>query len=249
MGSPTSDQFGKFGDAKLGYSNITSSSIPENSDSGDVAIDNSVGSIDQVNEDSPYGMNVVSVEDRPSSGDEDSDPVAPPVPSVSASHSEHRWGDTNSYVAKKKLQSWFQRPNGKWELAKILSILGTESVIALPDEKVLKVQTESLVPSNLDILDGVDDLMHTKARPMLVVINPFKKVSLYGNEYLDAYKRKTNDTPHVYAITDTTIREMIRDEVNQSIIIRVAWDMAAEICLSQLPPLVEDPTAEFQVHL
>ncbi|XP_062111802.1 myosin-1-like isoform X3 [Humulus lupulus] len=240
MGSPTSDQFGKFGDAKLGYSNITSSSIPENSDSGDVAIDNSVGSIDQVNEDSPYGMNVVSVEDRPSSGDEDSDPVAPPVPSVSASHSEHRWGDTNSYVAKKKLQSWFQRPNGKWELAKILSILGTESVIALPDEKVLKVQTESLVPSNLDILDGVDDLMHvsnepsvlynlqyrynqnmiyTKARPMLVVINPFKKVSLYGNEYLDAYKRKTNDTPHVYAITDTTIREMIRDEVNQSIII------------------------------
>ncbi|KAA3462192.1 Splicing factor, suppressor of white-apricot [Gossypium australe] len=25
-----------------------------------------------------------------------------------------------------------------------------------------------------------------------------------------------------------------------------AWDMAAEICLSQLPPLVEDPNAEFQ---
>ncbi|XP_062115971.1 myosin-1-like isoform X2 [Humulus lupulus] len=58
-----------------------------------------------------------------------------------------------------KLQSWFQCPNGKWELAKILSISGTESVIALPDEKVLKVQTESLVPANPDILDGVDDLM------------------------------------------------------------------------------------------
>lgn len=28
---------------------------------------------------------------------------------------------------------------------------------------------------------------------------------------------------------------------------RDAWDMAAEICLSQLPLLVEDPNAEFQV--
>lgn len=28
---------------------------------------------------------------------------------------------------------------------------------------------------------------------------------------------------------------------------RDAWDMAAEICLSQLPSLVADPNAEFQV--
>ncbi|XP_030508063.1 myosin-1 isoform X2 [Cannabis sativa] len=141
-----------------------------------------------------------------------------------------------------KLQSWFQLPSGRWELAKTLSISGTESVIALPDEKVLKVQTESLVPANPDILDGVDDLMqlsylnepsvlynlqyrynqnmiYTKAGPVLVAINPFKKVPLYGNEYIEAYKRKKNDNPHVYAITDTAIREMIRDEVNQSIII------------------------------
>lgn len=30
---------------------------------------------------------------------------------------------------------------------------------------------------------------------------------------------------------------------------RDAWDMAAEICLSQLPTLVEDPNAEFQVSI
>lgn len=29
---------------------------------------------------------------------------------------------------------------------------------------------------------------------------------------------------------------------------RDAWDMAAEICLSQLPQLVEDPNAEFEVR-
>lgn len=31
------------------------------------------------------------------------------------------------------------------------------------------------------------------------------------------------------------------------LVLRDAWDMAAEICLSQLPTLVEDPNAEFQV--
>lgn len=30
---------------------------------------------------------------------------------------------------------------------------------------------------------------------------------------------------------------------------RDAWDMAAEICLSQLKSLVDDPNAEFQVHI
>ncbi|XP_031741489.1 myosin-1 isoform X2 [Cucumis sativus] len=63
------------------------------------------------------------------------------------------------------------------------------------------------------------DVIYTKAGPVLVAINPFKKVDLYGNDYIDAYKRKTVESPHVYAITDTAIREMIRDEVNQSIII------------------------------
>jgi regulator-associated protein of mTOR len=29
---------------------------------------------------------------------------------------------------------------------------------------------------------------------------------------------------------------------------RHAWDMAAEICLSQLPTLLSDPSAEFQVY-
>lgn len=32
-----------------------------------------------------------------------------------------------------------------------------------------------------------------------------------------------------------------------TVIFRDAWDMAAEICLSQLPTLVDDPNAEFQV--
>lgn len=52
--------------------------------------------------------------------------------------------------------------------------------------------------------------MQTKAGPVLVAINPFKKVPLYGDAYIDAYKRKSMEGPHVYAIADTAMREMIR---------------------------------------
>lgn len=101
MGSPTSDR-----SEKVRNSDVTSTSIPENGSSGDETVEgveNSVGNVDQGNEDSPYGRNIVSAEDRPSSGDEDSDSVTPPVPSISASRREHRWGDTTSYAAKKVL--------------------------------------------------------------------------------------------------------------------------------------------------
>ncbi|KAK1390224.1 Myosin-1 [Heracleum sosnowskyi] len=190
------------------------------------------------NEDeSPYSSMNLALEEKHSDDDESLGFAADPSRS-----NESKWNDTTYYVAKKKLQSWFQLPDGKWELASILSTSGTESVVTLSGEKVLKVNSESLTPANPDILDGVDDLMqlsylnepsvlynlqyrydrdriYTKAGPVLVAINPFKKVPLYGNDYIEAYKRRSNDSPHVYAITDAAIREMIRDEVNQSIVI------------------------------
>ncbi|OIV91256.1 hypothetical protein TanjilG_30478 [Lupinus angustifolius] len=195
------------------------------------------GGMDIFDEDSPYGGKGSSLEDRPLDAD-----VSLPLPSSSTSSRESKWNDTTPYASKKKLQSWFQLSNGNWELVKIITTSGTESVITLSDGKLSKVKDETLVPANPDILDGVDDLMqlsylnepsvlynlqyrynqnmiYTKAGPVLVAINPFKKVPLYGNDYIEAYKRKAIESPHVYAITDTAMREMMRDEVNQSIII------------------------------
>ncbi|KAI4328583.1 hypothetical protein L6164_020923 [Bauhinia variegata] len=231
-------------DAKLGRSEAISSSIPENGALGKVSeeILDSAGDMDLFDEDSPYGDKTISLDSRPSIADEDTDSLPLRFPLISSLSGERRWSDTTPYATKKKLQSWFQLPNAKWELGNIISTSGTESIISLPDGKVLKVKTETLVPANPDILDGVDDLMqlsylnepsvlynlqyrynqnmiYTKAGPVLVAVNPFKKVPLYGNDYIDAYKRKAIESPHVYAITDTAIREMIRDEVNQSIII------------------------------
>ncbi|GAB2211111.1 hypothetical protein Droror1_Dr00016402 [Drosera rotundifolia] len=95
------------------------------------------------------------------------------------------------------------------------------------------VQADVLLTANPDILDGVVDLMqlsylnepsvlynlqyrydrnmiYTKAGPVLVALNPFKRVGLYGNDYIEAYKRKSFESPHVYAIADTALREMRR---------------------------------------
>ncbi|KAJ4972925.1 hypothetical protein NE237_006099 [Protea cynaroides] len=224
--------------------NGVSSAIPED---GDFAseVEEGLDKTEESNEESPYGSRTVSLEEteRPAEGDENSESATSAPPTQLPYHSDSRWSDTNAYAAaKKKLQSWCQLPNGDWALGKILSSSGTESVISLPDGRVLNVNAESLLHANPDILDGVDDLMqlsylnepsvlynlqyrysqdmiYTKAGPVLVAINPFKEVPLYGNDYIEAYKRRSMESPHVYAIADTAIREMIRDEVNQSIII------------------------------
>lgn len=111
MGAPASDPLGKSGDRNVGNSNMFSSSIPGNGVLGVEAVEgveNSGGNVDHVNEDSPYGGNTISVEDRPSIGNEDLDTVALPLPSTSASRSEYRWGDTTSYAAKKVYYGfWF----------------------------------------------------------------------------------------------------------------------------------------------
>lgn len=245
MGSPISDSLGNSDDVKLKKSDQIFKTASEKVEFGEKTIEkveNGINGMDQANDDSPYSGNTISVENRPSVADEDLDTGAVPLSSSSPSHCDRRWSDTTSFAARKNLQAWFQLPNGNWELAKIVSTSGNESLISLPEGKVLKVKSESLVSANPDILDGVDDLMqlsylnepsvlynlqyrydrdmiYTKAGPVLVAINPFKVVPLYGNDYIEAYKNKTFEKPHVYAIADTAIREMIRDEVNQSIII------------------------------
>ncbi|KHF99826.1 Unconventional myosin-Va [Gossypium arboreum] len=234
-----------YADVNSGNNAVNSLSAPLNGGTGGKVVEtveNGVPDTGHMNEDSPYSGNAMLVEDRPSVADEDLDSAAAPLPSVSMSNIERRWSDITSYAPKKKVQSWFQLPNGKWELGKIISSSGTESVISFPEGKVLKVNSDSLIPANPDILDGVDDLMqlsylnepsvlynlqyrynqdmiYTKAGPVLVAVNPFKEVPLYGNDYIQAYKNKSIESPHVYAIADTAIREMSRDEVNQSIII------------------------------
>ncbi|KAF7112158.1 hypothetical protein RHSIM_RhsimUnG0258700 [Rhododendron simsii] len=155
---------------------------------------------------------------------------------------ESEWDDNIGYFIKKRLRVWCRLPNGQWELGQIQSTLGEKSTVLLLDGAAVKVSTGELLPANPDILEGVDDLIqlsylnepsvlhnlqyryshdmiYSKAGPVLIAINPFKDVQCYGTDFVTAYKEKLFDNPHVYAIADAAYNEMMRDEVNQSIII------------------------------
>ncbi|KAL5715347.1 Myosin-1 [Ranunculus cassubicifolius] len=155
---------------------------------------------------------------------------------------ESEWGDNIGHILKKKLRVWCRLHNGQWEPGRTQSSSGEDALVRLSDGRIVKVPTENLLPANPDILEGVDDLIqlsylnepsvlhnlqyrysqnqiYTKAGPVLVAINPFKHLPIYGNDFVMAYRQKLMDSPHVYAIADTAFNEMMRDEVNQSIII------------------------------
>ncbi|XP_019453619.1 PREDICTED: myosin-2-like isoform X2 [Lupinus angustifolius] len=150
--------------------------------------------------------------------------------------------DCISYFIKKKLRVWCKEPRGKWELGTILSTSGEEASVSISNRNVMKVDRSELLPANPDILEGADDLMklsylnepsvlrnlkfryskemiYSKAGPVLIALNPFKDLSIYGTDYVSAYRQKFIDAPHVYAMADAAYSDMLRDEVNQSIII------------------------------
>ncbi|XP_057956923.1 myosin-2 [Malania oleifera] len=155
---------------------------------------------------------------------------------------DSEWDDNIEYFFKKKLSVWCQLPSGKWDLGKIKSTSGEEASVLLSDGNVVKVRTGELLPANPDILQGVDDLIqlsylnepsvlynlqyrysqdiiYSKAGPVLIAMNPFKGVQIFGKDFVDAYRYKLRDGPHVYAVADTAYNEMMEEEVNQSIII------------------------------
>jgi myosin-5 len=53
-------------------------------------------------------------------------------------------------------------------------------------------------------------LPQSKAGPVLIAVNPFKDIPIYGNETLTSYKQNAKDSPHVYAIADAAYNEMMR---------------------------------------
>lgn len=169
--------------------------------------------------------------------------LAAAAPSTSMTKfQESEWEDNIGYFIKKKLSVWCRLASGQWEAGKIQSTFGEKSLVLLSDGRVVKTSTRELVPANPDILEGVDDLIqlsylnepsvlhnlhyrysqdliYSKAGPVLIAMNPFKDVQIYGTDYVTAYRQKLVDCPHVYAIADTAYHEMMRDGINQSIII------------------------------
>ncbi|XP_078447679.1 myosin-2-like [Wolffia australiana] len=182
-------------------------------------------------------------EDRVGSREDDLGSSLPAVSSASDSN-KYPFGSDGavSCSLKEKSGVWCRLPNFGWERGTVLSFSSNEAHVYVPDGRVLKVSPDNILPANPDVLNGVDDLLrlsylnepavlhnlqcrysadkiYTKAGRVLVAVNPFKEVFLYGNDLISAYQRKAVDAPHVYAVADAAYRGMMREETDQSIII------------------------------
>ncbi|KAG5414126.1 hypothetical protein IGI04_001693 [Brassica rapa subsp. trilocularis] len=156
--------------------------------------------------------------------------------------SEPEWVNNVEFFITKKLGVWCRGPNGEWHLGKIQSASGDVACVVLSTTEVVEVSMKEILPANPDVLEGVDDLIqlsylnepsvlynlrvrysqdliYSKAGPVLIAVNPFKNVQIYGNDIRSAYQKKALVAPHVYAVADAAFDEMMREEKNQSIII------------------------------
>ncbi|XVF04085.1 hypothetical protein REPUB_Repub05bG0051200 [Reevesia pubescens] len=188
-----------------------------------------------VNVDSPYNLEDIEGQNRNS---------AEKIEVKEGGKGKVEWDENDNigYFIKKKLHVWCRLSNGVWASGTIQSTSGEESFVSLSNGNVVKVSTSELLPANPEILEGVNDLIqlsylnepsvlhnlkhrysrdmiYSKAGPVLIAVNPFKDVQIYGKDFVMTYRQKATDSPHVFAIADTAYNKMMNDGVNQSIII------------------------------
>ena len=91
------------------------------------------------------------------------------------------------------------------------------------DLVLLGTLTETAIMQNLrQRLLG--ECIYTYISNVLIVCNPFKRIPLYTDATIDAYRTRSRHElpPHVFALAEETYRCMVQEEENQCIIIRYA---------------------------
>ncbi|XP_059069015.1 myosin-3 isoform X2 [Cryptomeria japonica] len=150
--------------------------------------------------------------------------------------------DANLCALTKNSRVWCMLPDNQWSLGVVQSIFGTEAIIKISNGKTVKFSVRNTLPANPDILEEtndliqlsylnepsvlynlqqryVQDMIYTKAGPVLVAVNPFKDLGLFGHDFIEAYKCKARFHPHVYMMADIAFDAMMRNGISQSIIV------------------------------
>ena len=66
-----------------------------------------------------------------------------------------------------------------------------------------------------------NEAIYTYCGIVLVAINPYSELQIYGNDTISMYRGKSMGDldPHVYAVAEEAFTKMERDDLNQSIIV------------------------------
>ena len=69
----------------------------------------------------------------------------------------------------------------------------------------------------------MDDLIYTWIGDVLISVNPFKAMSYFTDKEVDLYQGAAlyENPPHIYALADDCFRNMLIDNENQCVIIRL----------------------------
>lgn len=152
---------------------------------------------------------------------------------------------------------WFSTGDKRWELATLQSVAGTVCALAADSPlgegtgKVFDVPADTIVPANPPLLELVPDLtslsflndpsilhtlqerynkdiIYTHAGPVLIAVNPFKKVDLYSPSHVQVYVDRPaggskaaseNYEPHIFLTADKAFKQMVHNKTSQSILI------------------------------
>jgi myosin heavy subunit len=79
---------------------------------------------------------------------------------------------------------------------------------------------EASVVHNLK-LRYLSNLIYTYSGLFCVTVNPYKKLPIYSDDVIKAYKgkKRADMPPHVYCVVDNAYNDMVNNRENQSILI------------------------------
>eukprot|EP01133_Synstelium_polycarpum_P013441 gene13441-15840_t len=140
---------------------------------------------------------------------------------------------------------WVPDQQLEWIAVEVVSQNDNEVVVRTEDgEREMTVQHSKVFLKNPDILEGIDDLaalsylhepailhnlhhrynlnqIYTYIGKILIAINPYTSLPLYGREMISAYYGKQLGalSPHVYAVAEDAFKDMRYDGASQSILV------------------------------